>query len=231
MTVMTTSAVPLRHRSTVRVAGRLLEATDPRLDQESPLFAADKTFAHAHGGPITRTFVDTLPPEWGDDVIVDSSLAWLTPGLAHVLDPVGEGRTAGTRSAPRFVHELFPGASSGMRADVNRKLDVRRRWCVLGVRCGPEIAEGELSFDSVDDAAAFWLPTRGLDDRDCELEKRLARGELRRLLVEPNTLIDCGWGTLMRELPAQESGFRLILRATTADGRPVVNGLRNMTIF
>lgn len=209
-------------------AGRLEVPAGCALSDEQPLFAADASFAREHGGPITAAFVRALPTDWGAEAIVDSSLVWLVPGLAHALDPPAAERAAGLRSPPRFFHEPFPGATSGMRGEANRRLAVRRRLCVLGVDCGPEVAEGEWSFSDEAEAAAFWLPSGGFEARDRTIEEAAARGEVTRWALRPEVIYEATWGSLLRARPATTSGFQLLLRATVGDGRPVVNGVRNL---
>ena len=74
--------LPLHHTSAVEVLEPLSGVAGLPLDGEIPLFAATRAFAYAEGGPITRAFIEALPDDWAD-AVVDSSLVWLTPGLAH----------------------------------------------------------------------------------------------------------------------------------------------------
>jgi hypothetical protein len=228
-TSMAEDTIPLLHRSEMRTVGPLI-AADFSIADETPLFAAERSFAHAQGGPLTRAFLDGIPESWGEDVLIDSSLVWLTPGLAHGLELGPGGRTPG-RSPPRFIHEPFPCVETGVRAAANRNRTALHRMCVLGLTCTPEFALGEISFTSPEEAAAFWLPAEGLEARERVIEGRLQEGQLRRELIPIGTMIEFGWGTLMRSRPAASSGFQLILRATLHPGRPAVNGRRNLAML
>lgn len=229
-TYMAEDTIPLLHSSAIRRVGPSVAAAELSLADETPLFAADRSFAHAQGGPLTRAFLDGLPEGWGADILVDSSLVWLTPGLAHGLELGPGGRTPG-RSPPRFIHEPFPCVGTGARGAANRNLAALHRMCVLGLDCTPEVALGEIGFTSTDEATAFWLPAEGLEEREREIERRLHEGSLRRELIPIGTVIEFGWGTLMRTRPAVSSGFQLILRATLRPGRPAVNGRRNLAML
>lgn len=220
--------LPLRHASLAREVARFRPPAGCALEEETPLFCADAAFARQHGGPITRAFVDALPPSFAGHALLDSSLVWLTPGIAHLLEPVEGDRAAGQRGAPRFVHEQFPGVVDGMRGAANRDRRVLRRLCVLGADCTPELAEGELSFGSQAEADAFWLPVGGLEARERQIERWLEQGRLARRGVPLETIIEYGWGTLLRSRPARSAGFQLLLRAAAFDERPVVNGRRNL---
>ncbi len=62
--------MPLRHRSTLSVVGRIVPARDQAIEEETPLFAAERAFAWERGGPLTRAFVAALPDAWGEGVLV-----------------------------------------------------------------------------------------------------------------------------------------------------------------
>lgn len=220
---------PQRHRSAARVLGPLSLPPGCALEAEAPLFAGDLDFALARGGPITRAFLEAvaLAGELDRDagVVVDSSLVWLLPGQAHGFGGGGHGRA---RGATGFVHEPFPGVTTGVRGESNRNRAAVHRLCVLGNDATPELAEGELAFATVEEAAAFWLPTEERDTRAQELERRLADGTLARAPLPLATIVEYGWGALLRPRPATAPGFQLVLRVTTGDRRPHVNGLRNL---
>lgn len=222
------STIPLRFRSSVRCVAPLQLATDFALEDETPLLAAEPSFAWDRGGPITRAFLDASVPDRSEGVLIDSSLVWLSPGLVHGVELGPSGQSIGPRSVPHFVHEPFPGIATGIRGASNRNLGVIHRLCVLGLDCTPEVALGEFEFPDLKTAEAFWLPHERFESRDREIEHRLSSGSLRRQYVPLHTIIEFGWGTLMRARPAQTSGFQLVLRASCGDHRPPLNGLRNL---
>jgi len=221
------TTVPLVHRSTVRILERLTYAQNLALEEETPLFAADLDFAWQYGGPITRAFLETLRADRGQGVIVDSSLVWLVPGIAHGFESGGMR----PRGPLRFVHEPFPAAATGVRADANRNFEAVHRLCVLGLPCTPEVAEGDFAFSTAEEAEAFWLPPESIEARQSEIEHRLSAGSLVLKPIPLGTVVELGWGALRRVRPATSSGFQFVLRATLGDRRPPVNGRRNLSIL
>lgn len=220
-------SLPTRHTSALRVLGPLAGVSGSPIEGETPLFAAGRDFARAEGGPLTRAFLDALPVEPDERLVIDSSLVWLAPGLVHGFALAGDGRLQRPRSEVRFFHEPFPGIDSGVRGASNRQRGVTHWLCVLGLPCTPEVAVGELAFASVAEAEAFWLPLESVEEREAELERRLATGALALVAIPPATLVEYGWGTLLRPRRAIEHGFQLILRATRGDPRPLVDERRN----
>jgi hypothetical protein len=217
--------LPLRHRSDYRLV-EPFAAAHP-IEEETPLFAADAAFARAHGGPVTRAFVDALPADWRASAIVDTSLVWLTPGIYHG-DDIGAGGRGAIRQPPRFRHEPFPCVSTGVRGEANRNLEARHRLCVLGLDCAPEAAVGEVAFSDAAAAEAFWLPADDLEARDRAVEAWLAEGTLAREALPTGAIVEHGWGALLRPRRATASGFQLVLRATAFDRRPAANLRRNL---
>lgn len=222
------STIPLRFRNALRCVAPLQLASDPAIQDETPLLAAEPSFAWNHGGPITRAFLNACVPARTEGVLIDSSLVWLSPGLVHGVELGPSGRAIGPRSVPHFVHESFPGISTGIRGASNRNLGVIHRLCVLGLDCTPEVALGEFEFPDLKAAEAFWLPSEDFESRDLEIERRLSTGSLNRQYVPLDTIIEFGWGTLIRARPAQTVGFQLVLRASCGEHRPPINGLRNL---
>ena len=211
----------------MRVLGPLTGVAALRLEDETPLFAADRDFAWDHGGPITRRFVEGLPADRALPVVVDSSLVWLAPGLGHGFELGGGGHP---RAPLRFTHEPFPDVVTGVRGASNRNRSALHRMCVLGVDCTPELASGEVLFADAETAAAFWLPEDGFAFRDAEIARRCDEGSLVREAIPLGVVIEFGWGALMRPRPSAVTGFQFILRATIGDPRPQVNGRRNHSI-
>lgn len=224
--------VPLMHGSDMRLCDPLPAAVQRLpLEEETPLLAATREFARLHGGAITRAFVETLPTDPALPVVIDSSLVWLAPGLAHRIELGPAARMMGPRAPLCFLHEPFPGSTTGVRAASNRNREAIHRLCVLGLECTPEVAIGDIAFATESEAEAFWLPVENLDVREAEIERRLAEGTLTSGPIPLGTVIEFGWGTLMRGRPAVTTGFQLILRATLGDPRPIVNGRRNLSII
>lgn len=223
--------VPLIHRSDMRLGDPLPAAVQRLpLEEETPLLAATREFACQHGGPITRAFVETLPTDPALPVVIDSSLVWLAPGLAHGIELGPAARMMGPRAPLCFLHEPFPGATTGVRGASNRNREAIHRLCVLGLACTPEVAIGDIAFATQGEAEAFWLPTERFDEREGEIARRLADGRLTCAPLPIGTVVEMGWGALMRGRPAASTGFQFLLRATIGDPRPPVNGRRNLSI-
>lgn len=217
--------LPLRHTSTFRSLTPFADHKSYAVEKETPLFAANFDFALRAGGALTHAFLKALPLALNQNVVVDSSLVWLSPGLAHGF--VASGPLAGPRAKLGFLHEPFPGITTGVCGDSNRNLHAIHWLGVFGLDCTPELAEGELSFDSLEEAASFWLPTETLEYREKEIARRMAEGQLTRIPLPLATIVEFGWGTLLRSRPAREPGFQFVIRVTSGDDRPHVNGLRN----
>ena len=218
--------LPLRHRSTVRLGEPLACAEQHAVENETPLFAADLEFALAHGGALTRAFLQALPLDPGDAVVVDSSLVWLSPGLLHGF--VASGPLAGPRAKLGFVHEPFPGIATGVRGEANRNRQATHWLAVFGLDCTPELAAGEVVLDAPDQAESFWLPTDSLEFREQRIAQLLEAGQLQLQPLPVATVVEFGWGMLLRSRPATTHGFQFVIRATRGDRRPHVNGLRNL---
>ena len=217
--------VPLCVRSMVRILRPPCVACHFSVEEETPLFAADLNFAFAHGGPLTRAFLKSIPLDRHAGVVVDSSLVWLSPGLAHALTPAGP--LSGPRGPVAFVHEPFPGVMTGVRGESNRNREALHRLCVFGIDAAPEVVEGKLAFATSAEAEEFWFPTESLAFREQEIARRLAERSLRLTPLPSATIVEFGWGTLLRPRPAATHGFQFVVRVTSGDRRPHVNGLRN----
>ena len=222
---------PLQHRSGFTALGTLQGIAGHALEDQSPLFAADPAFAREHGGPITQAFLEMLPRADDRPVVIDSSLVWLAPGLAHTVE-LGPGTyLSRPRSPLRFIHEPFPCVSTGFRDASNRNRDADHYLCVVGLDCTPQVAVGEVAFNDEKQAEAFWHPTQSLDQREAHIERWLAEGVLTNEAIPLGSVVRFGWGSLMRATPATTAGFQFVIRATFGDDRPIVNGLRNMVMI
>lgn len=216
---------PLQHRSAFINRGPLEGVGHLDLSLETPLFAADRAYALAHGGAITRAFVEALPAHWTDPVI-DTWLAWVTPGMT-LDDEYSRGVSAPFRAPPLFRHEPFPGALEGVKAACNRNQAATHRWLILGAPEVPVFAVGEVCFDNPATAAEFWTPEEDLVDRDVRVRQQLDAGQLRALAWPRGEILETGWGALWCPRLTEVAGFQFKLRASHLEPRPIVNGHRN----
>lgn len=219
--------LPHRHLSSVEFLGALPIHLLKCPEEETPFFAATRAFARKNGGPITCAFVDALPGDWGDNVVIHSSLAWLTPGLVLDEQFAPGARGAPQRDPPPFRHEPFPGWGWGVRGSANRNTESIH--CSVTVGGHPPIfVSGALELDPDEDPEGFWVPTIDLRPRDRRIRSWLAGGTLEAIEPLEATIVQHGWGTFWCPQAATDSGFQLFLRATHRDVCPAVNGLRNV---
>lgn len=223
-------SLPRRHRSGFEVLGSLQGAPLARLEEEAPLFAASAGFAREAGGPITRAFLAALPGAAEEDAIIDSSLVWLTPGLAHEVE-LAPGRAGGPhRAPPLYRHEPFPGHTAGLRGEINRMQGATHYLAVVGAPCTPEVAVGEIALEDAEPPEPFWHPEE-LRARDARIRKWIAEGALTSAALPVGAVVRMGWGSFLCPRPAAAAGFQLILRASVGAPRPVVNGVRNVSFI
>ncbi|AZV00998.1 tail sheath monomer [Escherichia phage vB_EcoM_005] len=64
------------------VGGFAQDISNDMIKNEPMFFNCDAYFAHKHGGPITRSFIENLPEDWqcGPDIVFDSRVHMLMPG-------------------------------------------------------------------------------------------------------------------------------------------------------
>lgn len=217
---------PRQHKSHFEVISRL-ERQSCALEEETPLFAADRDFAHEVGGPLTRAFLATLPQD--QEVVIDSSLVWLVQGVPHD-DALAQAGQGATRRPPPFRHEPFPGATDGARGACNQARSRQHRLCVLGVGPAPVVAWGQVALEDQEDPDDFWAP-RDVYRRDARIRGWLRQGRLQPRPLPLDTVVALRWGSLLCPRPARRSGFQLVLRATWGAPQPVVNGLRNVSFL
>jgi hypothetical protein len=199
--------------SDIRLLEILPSSSGDALAHENPLFAADGRFALERGGPITRVFLEALPPEWKlAELVVDSTLLWLSRGMI----PNGW----------RWFHrEPYPGRAGGAWDTANGELDVEHVACAFGPSTA-EVLAGEIDLAAL---PAPEGPEPDLRARHAVLAAWRAEGRLATRNVPEATPYRYGATTFQRYLPAAGSGFHLWLRATRGSRRPVVNGLRNVS--
>ena len=192
------------------------EADHAALEHEDTWFAASLAFVRAHGGPVTRRFLDVLPAGWQTaDVIIDSELVWV---------PRGHGP-----GVPWFHFETYPYLNGGAFERVNREIAVEH----IAVHIGPghvEVLRGDVEPALRAPIPGSWphVPSKECVERDRALRSLLDDGRVGVVQVGEQTLYRHGGGAFLRYLTAEASGFRLWLRATRGSRRPVVNGLRTL---
>lgn len=199
------------------VTGPPAETEAADLRAERPVFAASVDFARAHGGPLTRRFLDALPPAWpAGAVVVDSTLVWLSPGM--------------TPGDPLWHREPYPREGRGAYVVANGERAVHHVACVFGAPALPELLGGDPPLEALPavcgpagwDAAAHRR-------RDALIEGWLREGRATVVRTALGVAHAYDGATFVRERPAPVEGFRFWIRATLGSARPRADGLRNVT--
>ncbi|WP_437201250.1 hypothetical protein [Planctomicrobium sp. SH664] len=198
-------------RPTVTCLDRLTaDNADPR--GEIPLFAAGLEFAQETAGPLTRLFLQALPPEWTSvPLVIDSTLVWLGRGFRQGL--------------LHWFHEPFPGRTDGIAGATNCRREAEHLACCWGGE-GLTFLSGVAAESELSDRPCSLTEIAQRHER---LQTLLREGRLHELKVPAATLYQYGWGAFHRFRPATTSGFQFWIRATRHDPRPLVNGIRNAT--
>jgi hypothetical protein len=204
---------PRSHRSQYRLLGAV-PALEP--ENETPLFAADVSFARRNGGASTQAFLDALPDDWrASRLVIDSFLNWLPRGCAPGWD--------------RFHFEPYPAQLEGARGAANWEQGFETLSCVFSTQATPEFLVGEVEFEG-DLSAQLekWRFCTNLERRHRELLAQVARGSLIAEKLPGFRLYTHGWGDFFRMTPAETSGFHFRIRATRGTLRPFANLIRNL---
>lgn len=173
------------------------------------LFSADVRFARAHGGPITRAFLEYVPFE----SVIDSRVHMLMPGWYPCipgwhLDDIPRTRPDGQ---PDHKHPAYTSSSIMM---------------IAGDASVTEFIEGELGLSDIGitEGAVYgrWNAciNHMLAQPNCQIAVRQV----------PNySLVKFGWGAFHRGVPATKFGWRFFIRANYNTARDVKNEIRRQT--
>ena len=171
----------------------------PRFDQgtisrELTLWNADPEYFAAHGGPISRAFVQALPEDWKkDDIVLKSKLAWLKIGWSPAQgDYHGDQVPLRSDGEQDFQH-------------ITTKIDSIA--CCVGDCSLTCFVFGE-----------FELPDYPIGQKQGmlwhnHLIDMINDGVIEERAVEECTLIQFSNTDFHRAMPATKEGFRIIFRA------------------
>ena len=203
-------------RSDLNRLGTFLPPEGHALEDEEPLFAATKEFAAEFGGPITQAFLQKLPQEWNQELLViDSALMWL---------PVGAW------PGPLLFHrERYTESNEGAFGITNADLSLEHIVVVLSP-IGFEILVGDVPTSmSERSMEVIWAGAESdAARRDANLCAMLDQGQLSLETVAPGEMIRYSAATFYRFRPSAKAGFHLSLRATRGSHQPLVNGFRTI---
>lgn len=174
------------------------DVSNDEIKNEEMFFNSDLIFAYERGGPITRSFIDSLPLDWRRDVVFDSRVHMLMPGWYPAIPgyhhddvprpeiPVGQHFiTAGQPDYdnPRYKSEHIFGLVNAQVCPTN---------FAIGTCTMPEIPEGELIYRE-------WHK---------EVEKRIADGSMLLMPAADRTLIRFDWQSFHSGSKAVGNGWR-----------------------
>lgn len=129
------------------------EVSNDAIKNEPMFFNCDLHFAADEGGPITRTFINALPPEWRKaDVVFDSRVHMLMPGWYPAIPgfhhddvprpPVPVGQHFITAGQPDYDNPAY--RSEHILGLVNA--DVAPTEFAVGECTMPRVADGDLIY-------------------------------------------------------------------------------------
>lgn len=183
--------------SAVRVAGEFQKSwTQTEIKNEPMLFNCSVSFAMHEAGPITRAFLDALPPSWAEqsrDLIIDSRVHMLMPGWFACIPGWHHDDVARDASGqPNYDHQ--PYRSRHLLGLVNAEI------------CPTVFAVGRHTLPKVSGTVyKAWHPLVEQQIRDGVLERREARSGL---------IYSFGWDTMHAGQRAVARGWRWFIRVT-----------------
>lgn len=186
----------------------------PTFDQqavknEPMLFSCSFWSAHMLGGPITRTFLDTLPVEWKTDkTIVDSRVHMLMPGWYPCI--------------PGYHHDDVPRERSDGQPDYIAP-SYRPKHAMLLVNadiCPTEFAIGNGTFSEVPKGEIIYKQWH------LEVKAKLEAGQLTKFECPDRQIVFFDDRTWHQGTRARKNGWRFFIRATMDTGRVATNEIR-----
>lgn len=188
--------------------GAKLEATDQvTIKQEPMLHRASRGFAIRHGGPLTMRFIQALDTVWNDEILIDSRVHMLMPGMWPCI--------------PGWHHDDVPRSRADGQPNYETP-EYRSQHCMaLWGDCSlTEFAVGEADFDIPPEGTKIYKTLQPVVERRCN------DGQLTRVTAEPGRMIFFDWLTWHRGMPTTHHGFRFFIRASRASGLTPRNEIR-----
>lgn len=188
------------------------------IKEEPMLFNTDLSFAYENGGPITKSFIEKLPPGWNDDVVFDSRVHMLMPGWYPAIPgwhhddvprtEIPTGQHFITAGQPDYDNPRY--SSEHIMGLVNAEICPTQ---FISTTCSmPPIPEGELIYRK-------W---------HLEIEKLIEQGKLDILEARDRTLIYFDCNTFHTGTSARGSGWRWFgrLSRNTDRTKKITNEIR-----
>ena len=194
-----------------------VEINNSQIKNEPMFFNCDLNYAWDKGGPITKSFIENLPQDWGDAVF-DSRVHMLMPGWYPAIPgfhhddvprpdiPVGQHfLTAGQPDYdnPRYLSEHIIGLVNA---------DVCPTVFAIGNCVMPKIADGDVIYRHWHD----------------EVERLIDSGAMQLKQVKDRTLTGFDWQSFHSGTKALKSGWRWFGRVSknTERQRKITNEIR-----
>lgn len=168
------------------------------IKDEPMFFNSDALFALAHGGPITRAFIQALPDDWRENVVFDSRVHMLMPGWYPAIPgyhhddvprpPIAPGRHFITAGQPDYDTPRY--RSQHILGLVNAEV------------APTHFAVGECVMPQVEDGDLIYRRWHG------EVERLIDAGELQSKPAPDRTLVYFDCDAFHTGTQAVSSGWR-----------------------
>lgn len=172
---------------------------------EPMLHRATASFASEHGGTLTQEFLDVLP--WSDDILIDSRVHMLMPGMYPCI--------------PGWHHDDIPRERSDGQPEYFSPSYRAEHCMALWGDCSlTEFALGEHEIE---------IPGIGrkiYKELSPQIEDACASGKLERVIAPERRLIFFDWQTWHRGAETTKHGFRFFIRATRGSKLVARNEIR-----
>jgi len=190
--------------SKVSVGGDLPAFDQMTVKTEPMLFRANREFALANGGPITKAFLEVMP--W-ENVSIDSRVHMLMPGMWPCI--------------PGWHHDDVPRTREDKQPNYENPAYHSEHCMALFGDCSrTEFALGQVVFSVPPIGKKIykeWSP---------HVEDLCERGALSRWFAPERKLVYFDAHTWHRGSPTTHQGFRFFIRATRNTLNPIKNELR-----
>lgn len=190
------------------------EVLNSEIKNEPMFFNCDLEFAYLHGGPITKSFINSLPEEWkNSSTVFDSRVHMLMPGWFPCI--------------PGFHHDDV--VRSREDGQPNYLSNEYRSKHILGVVnaqiCPTSFAIGKASFEEVP------LGEKIYKQWHKEVLKHVEEGNLQLIDVEDRKLVEFDCESWHSGVAANQNGWRWFGRLSKDTDRTnhITNEIRRQT--
>lgn len=186
-----------------KVVGHLFPSLNESLIKLEPMFfSADKAYAWANGGAITRAFIDQFLSGY-DDWIIDSRVHMLMPGWYPCI--------------PGWHHDDIPRSGlNGQPNYDNPEYEATHRMLVIGKSAMPEFINQQVELYKVENDVVYKAWNEDLNRMEELSTQRVASGEV----------WEFGSNDFHRGMPSSEDCWRFFIRASRNTNRKFHNETR-----